>query len=552
AIVAYDQAIEAAARAGFVQDEAFANERAARFHRRRGAPRVARIYLRDARLGYARWGAAAKVAQLDAHDPDLALAVPFGGARPAHGSSPVIPTRVADLDLETLLKATQAIAEEVELDALLRRSMRVLLESVGARRAVLLLAHRGGLQIRAVGAADGGVAVDAGAPFEDGAQVPPTLIRRIWRRGESEVYADVQQAPGAATDPRLRARRGGPTTSALCARFSHLGKPLGVLYFENDLAAGPFSEDRVRVLNVLAPQLAVSVRNARLHAAQDRFVPSQYLRSLNRADIVDVELGDHQAKEVTVFFSDMRGFTSLVEHMPPAEALEFVNRYMAYAEPAITEGGGFVDAYLGDGILALFDHPAHHAQDAVSAAIAVHRALDRLNVERRSQGRPSVRTGIGLNTGRVILGTIGGPQAMKCGVVGDAVNLASRIEGLTAEYRVRLLLADTTVERLGPAPPFDLRRAARVRVKGRAQPVTVYEVLDAEPEDVRDALLDIRDDYERAWSAYHAGDVEAAHAGFVACAERAPDDALSVIYRDRAEALRAGGVPPDWDGTVRY
>lgn len=552
AIVQYDAAIEAAARGGFVQDEAFANERAGRFHLRRRAHRIARAYLREARLSYGRWGATAKVAQLDATYAELALGAPADAAHPTSDGAPGAPARVADLDLETLLKASQAIAEEVALDALLRRSMRILLESVGARRGALLLVHRGALQVRAVGSADGEVSLFAGASFDDGAHVPPSVVRRVWRRGEAEVYADVRQAPGAAADPRLRARRRAGATSALCARFSHLGNPLGLLYFENDLAAGPFSPDRVRVLDVLAPQLAVSVRNARLHEAQDRFVPSQYLRSLNRVDIVDVELGDHQAKEVTVFFSDMRGFTSLVERMPPAAALEFVNHYMAFAEPAISGGGGFVDAYLGDGILALFDHPAHNAQDAVAASIAVHHALDRLNDERQRDGQVPVRTGIGLNTGRVILGTIGGPHAMKCGVVGDAVNLASRVEGLTAEFRVRLLLADTTVERLGPAPPFALRRAARVRVKGRAQPVTVHEVLDAEPAPVRDALLDIRDDYERAWTAYHAGRAEEARAGFEACLARAPSDPLCMLYRARADELCAIGVPAGWDGTASY
>ncbi len=551
ATAAYDRAIEAAAKNGFVHDEGLANERAARFHLRRGAPRIARAYLLGARVCWGRWGATAKVAHLDASFGELAVPAAIS-PRPTQSLSSSSGQRAEELDLASLLKASQAIAEEVGIAGLLTRSMHILLENMGATRGVLLLAGRGALAIRAVGAAGGPIDIVPGAAFDDGATVPPSIVRRVWRTGTTEMYDDVRHAPAARGDAYLSALAAdddGRATSALCARFGHRGKALGVLYFENHLAAGAFAAERERVLQILAPQLAIAVRNTLLYDAQSRFVPSQYIRSLDRNDIVDVELGDHKATEVTVFFSDIRGFTAAVERLSPKAALELINQYLSFAEPTITEGGGFVDSYLGDGILALFDHPDRNAADAIAAAVAMHHALDGFNAEREHRGEAALRTGIGLNTGRVILGTIGGPRAMKCGVVGDAVNLGSRIEGLTKHYGARLLVTDTTVARLPPSQPFTIRPAGRVRVKGRHQPVTVHEVVDAEPPQRREALAGIRETYVAAWSAYLARDMRAAREGFASCLAKVPGDALSARYLLLAMQLESNGMPDGWDGT---
>ncbi len=547
----YDAAIDAAAAHGFVHDEGLANERAARFHAGRGAARIARAYLLDARVAWERWGATALVERFDRAHGELVVPVasPRGTLTTTTGSS-TSSRRADELDLASLLKASQAIADEVDLDELLARSMHVLLENVGATRGVLLLASRGRLGVRAIGAAGAEVRVVPNAPFEDGLEVPPSVVRRVWRTGEREVYDDLATAPGARDDPYLARldAAGAPPTSALCARFGHRGKALGVLYFENDLAAGAFAEDRLRVLQILAPQVAVAVRNTSLHEAQSRFVPSQYIRSLDRTDIVDVQLGDHKATEVTVFFSDIRGFTTAVERMTPSEALELINGYLAHAEPAITEHGGFVDSYLGDGIMALFDDPARNAADAVEAAVSMHHALDAFNAARADRGEAPMRTGVGLNTGHAILGTIGGPNAMKCGVVGDAVNLASRVEGLTKPYGVRLLVSDTTHARLG-ASPFRLRPAGKVRVKGRHQPLVVYDVIDAETPVMQESLSGILELYERSWAAYLAGDAATARTGFAGCLAKVPTDPLSARYLMMAMQLESNGVPRDWDGT---
>ncbi|MDO9015347.1 MAG: AAA family ATPase [Myxococcales bacterium] len=535
AIERYDRAIALAAAGGFVHDEALAGERAALFHLARGSRHVARAYLQEARFAWQRWGAAAKVAQLDALHGELLA--------PAERSAEAAG---ATLDLDTLLKASQAISGEVELAGLLTRAVRILLENVGARKAVLLLRSRGVLAIEAEGHADSdGVELLGGAAFEDGARVPPTIVRRVWRRGAAEVHDDVADAPDSALDPYLQRVR---PRSVLCAPVQHQGRAMGVLYFENDLSAGAFTEARVRVLEVLAPQVAISVENARLHAAQNRFVPYQFLRSLDRSDIVEVEIGDHALKEVSVFFSDIRGFTSLVERLPAAEALTFINAYFAVTEPAIQGHGGFIDTYLGDGIMALFDAPGTNADDAVAGAVAMQRALDGFNAARLARGLATVRTGIGINTGTVMLATIGGGRSLKCGVVGDAVNLAARVEGLTRRYEAAVLISDATLAAMRSPGAVSRRRVGRVRVKGREQPVTLYEVLDAEPGRVREARLATLARHEAAVDAFFARDFASAEEGFSGCRAASPDDPLPAYFLQRLRAIAAEGPEPGWDG----
>jgi len=539
----YDRAVDLAAAGGRIHDQALALERAGLAHLDAGTERVARAYLVEARLGWERWGATAKVRQLDERHGEL-LAPALRRLRPnAAQSTASISVTGGQLDLESVLKASHAIAEEVELDQLLSRAMRVLLENVGARRAALLLTYRGVLRVEAHAAADGDVSLREDA---ERAPLPGSLVRRVWRTGEAEVHDDLGAAPGAADDPDA-----ADGVSALCAPITLHGRPLGVVYFENDLSAGAFTADRVRVLDVLAPTLAVSIRNVRLLEAQSRFVPAQFLRSLGRDDIVDVGLGDHELKEVSILFSDIWGYTPLVEKLDASDALAFLNEYFAHAEPPITGHEGFIDSFVGDGVMALFDAPELNAQHAVTAAVEMHRGLTLFNAQRAAAGATLVRTGIGINTGRVTMSTIGGGSSLKCGVVGDAVNLASRVERLTRRTLSRLLISDQTVSRLSNPGAFGLRRAGRVRVKGRRQPLTIYEVLDAEPASIREPRLATHARYEAALDAYYAGEPTTALDAFTECVSKVPSDPLARRFLQLTETLLREGVPDGWTGIER-
>jgi class 3 adenylate cyclase len=185
-----------------------------------------------------------------------------------------------------------------------------------------------------------------------------------------------------------------------------------------------------------------------------------------------------QRTTATVLFADIRGFTRLSEEMAPEEVVALLNEYLGAMVTCVLDGGGVVDKYIGDAIMALFGVPVSlgspelDAQAAVRCAIQMSAALDRLNARRVAEGGLPVELGIGVHTGEVVAGNIGIPERMEYTVIGDTVNLCSRIEGLTRTLGVRVLLSKSCVEHLEDS--HAVRFVETVTVKGRAQPVTVY------------------------------------------------------------------------------
>ncbi|TAF33592.1 MAG: response regulator, partial [Oscillatoriales cyanobacterium] len=175
--------------------------------------------------------------------------------------------------------------------------------------------------------------------------------------------------------------------------------------------------------------------------ATSRFVPNEFLGFLGCESIVDIKLGDAVQLEMSVLFSDIREFTTLSEQMTPEDNFKFINSYLSHMEPLIVENRGFIDKYIGDAIMALF---SEGADDAVRAGIAMLHALVEYNQERASAGYIPIKIGVGINTGSLMLGIVGGPSRMDGTVISDAVNLASRIESLTKKYGVSLLITDPT------------------------------------------------------------------------------------------------------------
>jgi len=204
----------------------------------------------------------------------------------------------------------------------------------------------------------------------------------------------------------------------------------------------------------------------------ERFVPHAFLEMIGKPSIVQVELGDNRRTEMTVLFSDIRNFTTLSEAMTPDENFDFINGYLENMGPVIRDHNGFIDKYIGDAIMALFED----ADDAVRASLAMVDTLGRYNDGRRAAGQPPIAIGIGLNTGSLMLGTIGESHRMDGTVISDAVNLASRIESLTKVYKVGVLISQFTHERLADADAYRIRPVDEVTVKGKSRPVRILEV----------------------------------------------------------------------------
>ncbi|MEL6654366.1 MAG: adenylate/guanylate cyclase domain-containing protein, partial [Bacteroidota bacterium] len=197
----------------------------------------------------------------------------------------------------------------------------------------------------------------------------------------------------------------------------------------------------------LAAQAALNEELQKINQATARFVPHEFLRSLGRDSVLEVSLGDGVEKEVSVLFADIRGYTSLSEQMSPRENFEFLNHYLGRVGPIIQTHAGFVNQYYGDGVMALFQK---QAQDAVNAAIEMHQAVHRFNLERKEKSLEPIQIGIGLHTGSLMMGIMGDQQRMEAGVVSDAVNTAARMEGLTKLYGASLIISGGTFNRLVP------------------------------------------------------------------------------------------------------
>ncbi|MDY6937998.1 MAG: adenylate/guanylate cyclase domain-containing protein [Cyanobacteriota bacterium] len=269
-----------------------------------------------------------------------------------------------------------------------------------------------------------------------------------------------------------------------------------------------------------------------LNQAFLRFVPRQFLQFLEKSSIVDVQLGDQVEKEMSVLFSDIRAFTSLSEKMTPEDNFKFINAYLSRMEPAILKNRGFIDKYIGDAIMALFGS-SMDADDALQAGITMLRTLAEYNLTRSSPERPPLKIGIGINTGSLMLGTVGGSAQMTGTVISDAVNLASRLETLTKEYGVSLLISQEAFFHLKDSNEYAMRIIDRVRVKGKSDLVSVFEVFEADSELVRERKLATKTLFERSIVFYHMGKLEAATQGFSSCCYQNPGDAVARIYLKR-------------------
>jgi class 3 adenylate cyclase/HAMP domain-containing protein len=249
---------------------------------------------------------------------------------------------------------------------------------------------------------------------------------------------------------------------------------------QGDLEQAIANTDRGDEIGQLARSFASmrdAVRNTitdlrKTNLSIERFVPHAFLSIVGKPSIVDVELGDNKLRSMTILFSDIRNFTSLSEAMTPDENFAFINAYLERMGPVIRDNHGFIDKYIGDAIMALFES----ADDAVRAGLAMLVTLDAFNAERTAAGRPAIGIGIGINTGSLMMGTIGEKHRMDGTVISDAVNLASRIEGLTKTYHVGLLISQDTLEALADPTAYDIRAVDVVVVKGKTHPVTVFEV----------------------------------------------------------------------------
>jgi two-component system sensor histidine kinase ChiS len=272
----------------------------------------------------------------------------------------------------------------------------------------------------------------------------------------------------------------------------------------------------------------------KIAAASARFVPREFLRFLKIESIVDARLGDSVQAEMTIMFADIRSFTSLSESMSPQQNFDFINSYLSRVGPVIRQYNGFIDKYIGDGIMALFPN---RAEDAVQAAIEMQHQVKIYNIHRQNSGYQPISLGIGLHTGTLMLGTIGEAERMESTVISDAVNLASRVEGLTKLYGVGIVASVQTLCRLDDPQHYKCRFLDRVQVKGKKTPVGVFEIYDGDSETMIDLKAQTQTYFEQGIFLYYQQQFAQARRMFRRVLQVNKSDKAASFYAERCAIL---------------
>ena len=252
-------------------------------------------------------------------------------------------------------------------------------------------------------------------------------------------------------------------------------------------------------------------------------------------------------KHLSVLFSDIRGFTSISEKLSPEELVHLLNEYLTAMTDVVFKYDGLLDKYIGDAIMAVFGAPLHqpdHALRACRTGIEMMSALRRLREKWATEGRPDVNIGVGINSGDMVVGNMGSEMRFDYTVMGDSVNLASRLEGTNKEYGTNIIISEFTYEMV--KDELFCRKLDAVRVKGKNLPVRIFELLGER----RDAHLwqEFVGRFESGLAKYRAGNWDEAIAEFKGVLDVRPEDIPARMYIDRCEALKANPPDGEWDG----
>lgn len=275
-----------------------------------------------------------------------------------------------------------------------------------------------------------------------------------------------------------------------------------------------------------------------LNRSLERFVPADFMLLLKRKDITQIQLGQSIEKEMTIMFSDIRAFTTISEKLSAESSFAFINEYLQIMGPIIRKHHGFIDKYMGDGIMALFpDRP----NDAVNCSREMMAALHQFNEANRLQNKPVIEIGIGLHTGTCILGTVGEPMRMDTTVISDAVNLAARIESLTKHYGTPVIISSETYKRCDPESRQLARYIGTAQVKGKSISTDLYKVF------FKDELNENHlTEFEEAISAFYKQDYATARNLLNNLKGTAADDGVLQLYLQRSIKFEKEGPPADW------
>jgi adenylate cyclase len=385
------------------------------------------------------------------------------------------------------------------------------------------------------------------------ANVLDTLLGRRWLREVpgylTALYLVLLGLLLGLLVPRLRARYSLPATFALWVAA---------------VVAAFMLFDRGWLLDVLWPtfvmifayagvtlerRIAADRGRRQLKTAFSRYVSPAVVETII-ADPAKLRLGGER-KTMSVLFSDICGFTSISEKMSPDKLVEMLNVYLSSMTAIVFEERGVLDKYIGDAVMAFWNAPFEqpdHAYRAVATAIKMQKVLDDMNAKKEF-GDVEIRIGVGINTGDMVVGNVGGEARFDYTVIGDNVNLGSRLEALTRQYKVGVLMTEATRQACGDR--ILARRLDKVAVKGKKEPVVIHEAM-AEANEATAEQKDFARAFEAALEKYFAKDFSGCLADCEALLKSHPTDGPLGLLKERAAHFLQEPPPADWDGTWVY
>ena len=284
-----------------------------------------------------------------------------------------------------------------------------------------------------------------------------------------------------------------------------------------------------------------------------KFVPRQFVEHFAKHGSDTLALGRADEDKVAILFCDIRGFTGLSEHLSPQELMNFLNSYFVRMNAPIHENHGFIDKFIGDAIMALFDHPdgsnKDKACDALHAALGLRKALDLYNQHRANSGYEPIEIGIGVHFGSVVLGTVGSDDRMDTTVVGDNVNIAQRLESLAPTYDVDIVVSEAIIDTAKAYESFDYRLIDWVKLKGRSEAVKIYEVFSHADDATKFSKHEVASLIQRGIDARITNDIALAKSLFnEACVISSHDPV--VLYHCKTLARASAQEQLDWSGAT--
>lgn len=319
------------------------------------------------------------------------------------------------------------------------------------------------------------------------------------------------------------------------------------------------NEEYINSLNVktdketdtIRAMLASADAAQQLHLTFQKFVPRQFVDHFSRAGIDSLKLGFAAEEDVAIMFCDIRGFTRLSEQMSPQQLMNFLNSYFVRMNAPIHNNYGFIDKFIGDAIMALFDHPTgslgDKAADSVRASLDLQKALNLYNHHRANSGYAAIKNGVGLHVGPVVLGTVGSDDRMDTTVIGHTVNVAQRIETLTNYFGVDILASRELVHAASHELTFAWRTIDEVVLKGKTNAIEIIEIYEHLGQDLIDARNETKSIMHDAIALRNKSDFAGARTLFLKALDVDPQDTVIIHHLATIEKLEQ---KLDWDGTI--